>query len=71
MNKGVDKKDINTNKKKFRYIYNPYQAHYYQEQGLSVIKTGTHYKTKNTYWIFKNGVALDAVFNKWMSKNRL
>lgn len=56
-------------KQKLRYIYNPIQKSFYTKHGLEVIQTGVHSKTGNQFWAFINSVALDAVFDLWVSNS--
>lgn len=34
------------------YIYNPLQARYYIQNGMTVLRVGVHYKTHKAFWVF-------------------
>ena len=50
------------------YIYNPEQAKFYINNGVRVINTGIHYKTKMTFWVFNYNEAQPA-FIKWCNRS--
>lgn len=55
----------NTNNKKV-YIYNPNQVNYYIQNGMKVLGTGIHSRTKKTFWIFDFNET-EEIYVKWIN----
>ncbi|WP_303210927.1 hypothetical protein [uncultured Clostridium sp.] len=51
------------------YIYNKYQAIYYMQNGLIPMDTGTHYKSRKTFWVF-DYYDHRKIFGKWIEESR-
>ena len=67
---GIDCKRIgelnkmNDNKK---YIYNPKQAKFYINNGMKVLDTGIHNKTKKVFWVFDFNETKE-VYVEWVNR---
>ena len=49
------------------YIYNPKQASFYINNGMRVLNTGVHYKTKKVFWVF-DIYETEAVYSEWCNR---
>lgn len=49
------------------YIYNPMQAQYYIDNGMQVIGTGVHSRTKKVYWVF-GFTETEDIYVEWINR---
>ena len=49
------------------YIYNPLQAQFYINNGMRVLDTGVHYKTKKIFWVFDFNET-EEIYSEWVNR---
>lgn len=49
------------------YIYNPLQAQFYINNGMRVLDTGVHYKTKKVFWVFDFNET-EEIYSEWVTR---
>ena len=49
------------------YIYNPLQASFYINNGMRVLNTGVHYKTKKVFWVFGFDET-EGIYVEWITR---
>ena len=65
----TEQKQVNKEKERFVYIYNPDQSSYYLSQGIPLIDTGIHPKTKHVWFKFSWEATVE-VYGKWCNRTR-
>ena len=49
------------------YIYNPLQASFYITNGMRVLDTGVHHKTKKAFWVFDFNET-EEIYSEWCNR---
>ena len=49
------------------YIYNPLQASFYIRNGMRVLDTGVHHKTKKAFWVFDFNET-EEIYSEWCNR---